>query len=810
MNVYGDPDLDRNSELTMIRLADVIEDKQRAYVIHEIIIGGDFNFVLHQVDTKSSSRKPRAETQFASMVEDLDVFDLDMLVNEENLHTYFRHRMEGCSARYDRFYVSRGLISEAKFSRCPRTGDHTPVYIEVMVKTKGQGSWKFDDRLLLSVSGVARIQSIIAEVLRDIVEDDEGEISVNMLQEFVDFQEHCPIDLLSLILARVTDGMKEVMKNRKEEVKVAEKEAIMKLIEARREMNELGTDEAVTKFEDARETLRMKQWARASAADEANYVQYATAGERMTGYHFRIMGKGKASRDIRNLRHNGQVLEGEDVAKHLSDKFAALAMADPNVGGMSIEQYLGDLAQGVRMVPDNMKEGLSRLITIKEVEDVVKGLKDVSVPGPSGITNKLLKAMLPSIKTILVHAGNKLLFGDEAEIPEWIFHRTVVFILKPGKREDDSDSYRGLSMLENIFKLYAKIIGDRMAGVLKHVQDPHQFGFTEGRSCCEPTRSIIDVMAYAKQTGLPCIVISTDIYKAFDSIDIEHMEKCLRFYGFPDEYVKAFMLLSRNGTCQFEVNGFLSEKHKLERGTGQGDPKSAFAYNLCVSPMNEVLSKSPEVPRFKVGDEEINPVYFADDNATMFKGDDVRAVINVLIKIASFEEVSGLKLNLTKCEFIAINCDEGDINELVARTGMKRVQMLKHLGIWINEDGEVTEEDNIAPILEHMEALVKRYATSGSTPIGRALYAKYLLGSRYVHRLQNTLISEEMAKELGDVLRRMTWTRARMNEQHVGVRVHIAKERVSQPISYGGLALPDPNHQNVAIRLTWIRKFKVE
>ena len=34
----------------------------------------------------------------------------------------------------------------------------------------------------------------------------------------------------------------------------------------------------------------------------------------MTGYHFRIMGK--ASRDKRNLSHNGQVLEGEDVAKH--------------------------------------------------------------------------------------------------------------------------------------------------------------------------------------------------------------------------------------------------------------------------------------------------------------------------------------------------------------------------------------------------------------------------------------------------------------------------------------------------------------
>ena len=49
---------------------------------------------------------------------------------------------------------------------------------------------------------------------------------------------------------------------------------------------------------------------------------------------------------------------------------------------------------------------------------------------------------------------------------------------------------------------------------------------------------------------------------------------------------------------------------------------------------------------------------------------------------------------------------------------MKRVQKVKYLGVWINEDEEVTEEDNIASILEHMEALVKKYATSGPTPIG--------------------------------------------------------------------------------------------
>ena len=810
-NVYGDPDLDRNSELTMIRLAERIEEIQRNFVIQQVVMGGDFNFVLEDRDTKSTSRKPRAEARFAALTEDLDLYDVDSMINDHPLHTYFRHRHEQrCSARYDRFYVTADLLQGAESHRESRTGDHTPIYIEVMAKPKGRGHWRFDDRLLTKASEVARIQEVISRVLRTRVNDDGHDISVTMLQEFVDFQEHCPLDLLSEILCAVTRTMKEVMNGRKEAAKQIEKETIQNLIQARREMNQSGSEESIRRFEDAREELRMKQSMRASAADDANFVQYATAGERMTRYHFQIMGKGKASREIRRIKQGDQFLEGEEVARCLSEKFAAIAAEDPNVGGVSIEDYLGRLGQGVRKVPEDMKERLNRRITENEVETVIRGLKVVSSPGPSGITNELLKNMLPCIKTILVNAGNKLLFEDLEEVPEWLFHRKVIFILKPGRSEDDCDSYRGLSMLENVFKLYAKILGDRMAKVLKTVQDRHQFGFTEGKSCSEPTRAIIDVMTHAKQTGLPLIVISTDIFKAFDTINLGHMGKCLEYYGFPEEYSRAFMRLVHNGTMEFEVNGILSQKFKLERGTGQGDPKSCYAYNLCVTPLNDYLSRDDEVPRYKVEDQEINPVYFADDNCMMFKGDNVESIVRVVNKIAAYEQVSGLKLNPSKCEIIAMNCDEESVVELTRRTGMKRVQKMKHLGVWINEEGEATEEDNLKPICEHMEGLVKRYATSGSTPIGRSLYAKFLLGQRYVHRLQNTLISEEMAEEMSGLLRRMTWTRTRMTDGQVGVRTHIAKGRVNQPVSYGGLSLPDPKHQNLAIRLTWIRKFGIE
>ena len=765
--------------------------------------------MLHAGDTTSTSRKPRAEAQFAALLHEHELYDVDVLVNHTTEHTYFRHNRERTSARYDRWYMSSELLVGAKLKIERRTGDHAPVKVEIMCQKRGMALWQFDDRILDSPNGISMIHETVASILRGKVGDDDGDISVGMLQEFIDYEATPPFDLLTEILEGVRSKMMEVMEARKGKAFRTEREAIDTLIEARRLRNEDNSQVNQQQFEEAREKLRLIQSERAAAAEEANYVQYATAGERMTRYHFALMGKGKASREILRIRSGDRFIEGEEIAEFMSEKFAKIARADPEVGSMSIEEYLGDLAEGVKKCPEELKNQLDSPITEKELKGIVTNMKDQSVPGPKGVTNKLLKAMFPLIKSILVVAGNKLLFEDEVMLPSWMYHRKVVFVLKPGKNPEHEDSYRGLSMLENIFKMYSKVLGDRMAKVLKEIQDGNQFGFTEGKSCMEPTRSIIDVTQCAKQSQQPLIVISTDLYKAFDSISLGHVEKSLQFYGFPENYAKACVKLTR-GTMQYEVNGHMSRSFPLDKGTGQGDPKSAYIFNLCVTPLNEFLSKSVDVPRYEVNGTQIPPVFFADDNAMMLKADNVDTIISVLDKISAYEMVSGLQLNLSKCEFLAVNCDEGMIDYLVSQTGMKRVQKLKHLGVWINEDGDATEEDNIMPVLETIRGIEKRFNTAGSSPIGRVLYAKFLLGQRYVHRLQNVELSDDMAEELCKVMRKMTWTRARMTDNQVGMRTHIARDRVAQPVRYGGLSLTNPVHQNVSIRLSWLRKFRLE
>ena len=143
-------------------------------------------------------------------------------------------------------------------------------------------------------------------------------------------------------------------------------------------------------------------------------------------------------------------------------------------------------------------------------------MKNQSVPGPSGITNRLLKTIFPKISKLVTAAGNELMNGQDIQyIPEWISLRHIIFIPKP---KDDPDSYRGLSLLNNIYKIFASALAKRMSIVMPHIMHPCQKGFLRGKSAAENVRGIADTLQYAHQTKTPMVILQTDYRKAFPSI----------------------------------------------------------------------------------------------------------------------------------------------------------------------------------------------------------------------------------------------------------------------------------------------------
>ena len=191
----------------------------------------------------------------------------------------------------------------------------------------------------------------------------------------------------------------------------------------------------------------------------------------------------------------------------------------------------------------------------------------------------------------------------------------------------------------------------------------------------------------------------------------------------------------------------------------------------------------------------------------ILQGDQIDLIIQMLQKISEYYYVSGLKLNLSKCEILPVNCREDDIARLLSATNMKRVAVLKHLGIHIDSNGSLPHNKNIAPLQQAMEKIADSFNSSLSSPLGRSIYAKFLLSSKYLHRIQNFHFSEIHLEELRKTVLKLTWTRTRPQDDTHTIRVHIANDRVAQPLFYGGLSVPDPVIQSKSMTFAWARKF---
>ena len=808
VNTYGSPEGDIPSQQTMIRLTNKLEGIQRQHTINSMLVGGDFNMVLEARDTTAGIRKPRAEGQLITLLNTFNLYDIAGLQSRLPKHTYFRHRHEQTSARHDRFYISQNLIQDTVFKILPRVSDHAPIELAIQEHRKAT-RWKFSDALLTDPRFIQKLHDTIQEVLGRYVNTEINNLT--QMQNHIDFQTYSSTEIFCEVIEKVRNMCMVTTKEQRQTRKQAEETAMNDFIAARQQLNDNPDDQsAQQEYERQTEKLRLAQTRRHQQATERNHTNYATLGERTSRYHFAKANRGKASREIPKLiisENQGQrVLEGAEIQFHMFNKYAKIIQEDPEACQTTIEQFLGrDLTDLIRTCPPEHHLHLNSPVMKAEIINIVKDLKFESAPGPLGISNSLMKEMMPFIIEILIDVGNNLLFGENPTLPPWLFHRTVIFILKPGKPSTDPDAYRGLSMLEGFFKIFSKILSNRIQRSLAYIQQPQQFGFTKGKGILEASRTVLDVIQHAKRENQPLLLISTDFYKAFDTVSIQHIKNCLEFYQFPAAFTQAFMRLAK-GTVQFEINGQLSEDYQINKGTGQGDPKSSYGYNLSSAPLNHYLANAPEVPRYKIQDQDVAPVTFADDACLLLNGDETELIIQLLQKIADFYSVAGLKLNLRKCEIMAINCDPNRIQALLEATNMKQVEVLKHLGIHIDSEGNLPHDTNIAPLKRNMDKIAESFNSALSTPIGRALYGKFLLSSKYIHRIQNFHFQPNELEALRKSALKLTWTRARMKEDNNSVRTHIARDRLAQPLYYGGMSVPDPIIQAKSLSFSWARK----
>ena len=95
----------------------------------------------------------------------------------------------------------------------------------------------------------------------------------------------------------------------------------------------------------------------------------------------------------------------------------------------------------------------------------------------------------------------------------------VVALLKPGKDPSSPKSFRPISLLCHLYKLFERLILNRLSPVIEHVLIPEQAGFRPGKSCTAQVLNLTQHIEDGFETGKITGIVLVDLSAAYDTVN---------------------------------------------------------------------------------------------------------------------------------------------------------------------------------------------------------------------------------------------------------------------------------------------------
>ena len=117
-----------------------------------------------------------------------------------------------------------------------------------------------------------------------------------------------------------------------------------------------------------------------------------------------------------------------------------------------------------------------------------------------------------------------------------------------------------------VYKILTKILATRSIGVLHTIIHPDQKGFVPDRYTGENINDIISVIDKLDIEDNPGLLVSIDIYRAFDTLQWSFIMKAFENFIFPEYLIKWVSVISNNIDSHIISNGHMSEGFMIKEG----------------------------------------------------------------------------------------------------------------------------------------------------------------------------------------------------------------------------------------------------
>ena len=303
-------------------------------------------------------------------------------------------------------------------------------------------------------------------------------------------------------------------------------------------------------------------------------------------------------------------------------------------------------------IDQNQREELTAPFSDQEIKEAVWSCGGDKCPGPDGFNFNFIKAFWKVLKVEFRRFVDE--FHFHGSLPRGSNASFMALIPKTSHPHSLND-YRPISLIGCMDKVIAKLLANRLRGVISDIVDERQSAFIKDRHILHGIMILNEVVDEALKRKHPVMIFKVDFEKAYDTVSWSFLDYMLSRLGFCTKWRQWIAACLQSASFSILVNGSPTKEFSPPRGLRRGDPLAPLLFNIVgeglTGLMREAILKNL-YRSYLVGKqkEPINILQYADD--TVFIGE--ASWENVLVlkaMLRGFEMASGLKINYAKSQF---------------------------------------------------------------------------------------------------------------------------------------------------------------
>lgn len=597
-NIYGYNSRQEN-EILVITIEDIITDWFTKFSNAILLIGGDFNVTINSVmDKWPPGLSNNANAYFKRFMEKFDLEDVWRTKFPNTKMFTWSNKAGSNQSRIDFWLVSKGFDInniEVDISPTPLT-DHKAIYIKIQLSTQinhpRSAFWKLNSSLLSNEEVKKEVANLITLFWTKAKNEEQFCKYWELLKfELGKFLRKFSCKLVKSRKAKELNIVSSITNLTSKPPDTLSEEENIELSKLQLELDEIYTHKARGAFVRSR-------------------AKWLEEGEQNSHYFFNLEKYHSNLNTINKLNIDGDLTSNFDsISKYCSRFYGNLNSS--NFCQTSTSAFLDSLT--VKTFNEDQRLSCDHVITIEEVEDAIKSLKNNKSPGIDGLVSEFYKMFSAELAPFLFEVFLECITKEQ--LTTTMTQGLITLIPKPSKDITLIDNWRPISLLNNDYKIFALIFAKRLKMVLDSIIEETQSGFMTKRHITNNIRLVIDILDYAEMLDDNAFILFLDFYKAFDTVEHQFILQSLTKFGFGNFFYSAIKTLYTNGNSSIRLSGGTSQRFNLSRGIRQGCPASAYLF-LIVAQLLSYHIKANTVEGISLFDKKL-----ADDTTLFLKNE---------------------------------------------------------------------------------------------------------------------------------------------------------------------------------------------